>query len=162
MKTTIGVFDSLPEAMEAKRLLEEDKFSKHQISVLESHEKLGQIVRYKFSGTLSWSGIIVCMTIGITLGALSGENMITIPFFNYFGDAGWLIGAIAGANVGLISGGFVTFLIMIIMNNYRVNVYKAHLLKGRFLLIVHGNRFQVQLAEKIIRKHGKQHSINQF
>ena len=56
-KTTISVYDTLDQAKEAMDLLEKNLIPVKQLSIMESHENLRQIVRYQFSGTLSWIGL---------------------------------------------------------------------------------------------------------
>lgn len=161
-KTTIGVYDSLDEAREALHLLEKNLIPTKQLAIVESHENLGNIVRYKFSGTFSWIGFIASISIGLVLGILSGENIITIPLFRYFKDGGWILGAIAGANIGLIFGTILTFIITLGLSKIRFENFKSHIMKGRYLLVAHGNRIETQLAEDIIREHGKQFSVDQI
>lgn len=159
-KTTISVYDTLDQAKEAMDLLEKNLIPVKQLSIMESHENLRQIVRYQFSGTLSWIGLLTSLVTGVVLGILLGTNVITVSWLHDFADMGWLKGAIAGANVGLIVGGVITFLALIGLSQVRHSNFKAHLMKGRYLLIVKGNRLEAQLAEEIIREHGKQFSVD--
>lgn len=161
-KTTIGVYDTLEEAQEALALLEKNLIPKNQLTILESHENLQQVIRYQFSGTLSWIGLIVCIFIGVILGILSGENQIWLPIMHHLRGGGWLLGAIAGANMGLIAGGIITFIVTYSLSKVRFANFKAHLLKGRYLLVVKGNRIEAKLAEEIIDEHGKHYSVDRI
>jgi membrane protein DedA with SNARE-associated domain len=90
----------------------------------------------------------------IVLGLLAGIGTFAIPGFGFLYGAGALVGAIAGFDIGLVSGGLVTLLTTLGINKDKVVRCKEHLEEGKFLLVINGPAEEIEKAKEILHIHG--------
>lgn len=157
MKATIGVYHSHNEAIEAIRELKSAGYTDKQLSLIGKAESINDEVIFKNSKLMNIAGTEVGITtvVGSALGVLTGVGLFAIPGVGFLFGAGALVGAIAGFDFGLISGGIISGLTMAGMGDIDKEEYETHLKEGRFLVIAQGNEEEVHRAKDILHSHGK-------
>ncbi len=91
---------------------------------------------------------------GTIVGLLTGIGAFAIPGFGFLYGAGALIGAFAGFDLGLVSGGIISLLATAGIKKERVIKCNEHLNEGRFLVIINGPLDEIEKAEHILHTEG--------
>lgn len=155
MKTTIGVFDTKEEILDAIKELKANHFPAKKISVLgrvtieDADLQQDQNLTAKAGKRVGLSALI-----GSTVGILSGVGVFAIPGLGFIFGAGALMGAIAGFDIGLIGGGLVSGLSLMNIHGDIAEQYEDHIKDGKFLLIVQGTEEEVKKAHDILDAQG--------
>jgi len=155
MKTTIGVYSTHEQAIEAVKELKAAGFPIKHVSIIGHHketlqeqqEESNQITRK------AGKGVGIGALVGSTVGVLTGVGVFAVPGLGFLFGAGALVGAIAGLDLGLIGGGVASALSIGLSKDHH-DIYNKHLEEGKFLLIVQGPEKDVHRAKEILDKHG--------
>src|SRR5438045_2166861 len=105
MTTTVGVYETHEQAMDAIKILKDNGIPTTQLSIIgkaevtHEHENLGELE------TKAGKGVGAGILVGSTIGVLTGVGVFAIPGLGFLFGAGALVGAIAGLDFGLIGGG---------------------------------------------------------
>ena len=156
MKTTVGVYDTKDEIIDAISTLKENGFPPKQISVLgqvsieDSDIQADEKLINKAGKRVGISALF-----GSTIGILSGVGVFTIPGLGFIFGAGALMGAIAGSDIGLIGGGLISGLSLANIHGDIAEKYEDKIREGKFLLIAQGSEDELKKAHDVIDKHGK-------
>ena len=154
MTSTIGVYETHEQAVAAIQELKNANFPVNNISVLgqaevqHPHENFGPLE------TTASKGVGIGILAGSTLGLLTGVGVFAIPGLGFLFGAGALVGAIAGLDFGLIGGGLFSVL-SLGLNKEHHEKYEQHVREGKFLLVVHGEKAEVDQANKILHEHAQ-------
>lgn len=161
MKTTVGVYDTKDEIVDAINMLKENGFPSKKMSVLgrvtiedadlQADEKL-----FDKAG----KRVGISALVGSTIGILSGVGIFAIPGLGFIFGAGALVGAIAGFDLGLIGGGLISGLSLANVHGDIAEKYEDKIREGKFLLIVQGSEEELKKALEVIHKHGKHLDVN--
>lgn len=155
MKTSIAVFDSHKEAVESLIKLREHHYPMKHVSLVGKAEITEDRIHVRSNDALMAAPVVGGTVLGTTLGVLSGISLFAVPGFGFLLGAGAIVGALAGFNIGLITGGVGSLLMQMgIEKDYAVK-YHEMINDGKFLLFVDGTQEQVEQARKFI---GEQHS----
>ncbi|MFA7274575.1 MAG: hypothetical protein WC044_11950 [Crocinitomicaceae bacterium] len=91
---------------------------------------------------------------GLVLGLLAGLSVLAIPGFGFLYGAGAVVGAFAGFDIGMITGGIGTLLATAGLKEDVVDRLTAHLEEGYYLILVKGSLEEVKRAEKLLHTEG--------
>ncbi|MDB5282560.1 MAG: hypothetical protein JWO06_1635 [Bacteroidota bacterium] len=152
MKTTIGVYDTHEEALDAIRELKETGFPADKISLLGKAEMIKNHIHINPRQAVEGAEISVGVVAGSVLGVLTGVGIFAIPGLGFLFGAGALVGAFAGLEFGVLGGGVVAILTGILeIDHSDASKYEAELNEGKFLVIVQGNEDQVKHAKQALQ-----------
>jgi uncharacterized membrane protein len=155
MKTSIAIFDSHQHAVESLIKLKEHQFPMKHVSLVGKAEITEDKIHVRSNNALMAAPVVGGTVVGTTLGLLSGISLFAVPGFGFLLGAGAIVGALAGFNIGLVTGGIGSLMMQMgIDKDYAVK-YHEMIEDGKFLLFIDGTQEQVEQARKII---GEQHS----
>ncbi len=155
MKSTIGIYDSHEEALEAVKALKKAGYPVNQLSIVGKAELVEDHLHVKSNAPLKMAGISIGMVIGPILGVLTGVGVFAIPGFGFLYGVGGLIGAIAGLDLGVLGGGIISILTMLGVKEDEVVTYQEHLNKGHFMVIARGELDEISSAREVLHTHGQ-------
>lgn len=156
MNSTIGVYKTHDDAIEALRELKNAGYNTKHVSLIGKAEKSGQGELINIAGTEVGIGALA----GSAIGILTGVGLFAIPGLGFLFGAGALVGAIAGFDFGLLGGGIVSALTLSGLHKEIGEEYDVAIKQGRFLLIAQGNDEEVEKAKTILETHGKHTALN--
>jgi uncharacterized membrane protein len=159
MKSKIAVYDSREEAIKALELLNDQGFPMKKVSLLGKADVVDDHIHVKSIDKIKNAPVLLGVGAGTTLGLLAGLGAFTIPGFGFLYGAGAIIGALAGFDLGLVSGGLVTLLTELGIHKDHVVKVNEHLDSGRFVVIVQGSEEDVERAASILNKYNKHHEL---
>ncbi len=162
MEQQVAVFNSHKEAIEAVKILKQHNFPMKHVSLIgkagivdnehvhlidEEDEHLDETD--KATNVPAYVGVGA----GTLLGLLTGLGVFAIPGFGMLYGAGALIGAIAGADVGMIGGGFTSVIAKLFTDKKHVENIKDHIEAGKFVVVVSGDKEEIAEAKNILESH---------
>ncbi|HSD13728.1 MAG TPA: hypothetical protein VLB74_03695 [Flavobacterium sp.] len=154
MKSKIAIYDTHKEAVDAIKVLNDQEFPMSNVSLLGKAEIIDDHIHMSSVDTLQKAPAVIGMGAGTVIGLLSGIGVFTIPGFGFLYGAGALIGAIAGFDLGIITGGLISFFSLLGIKEDEVLKYEEHLNEGKFMVIVNGTLEEIELAEHILHTEG--------
>jgi hypothetical protein len=154
MKSQVAVYGSHEKALQAIKVLEQADFPLKQVSLVGKAELVYDNVHVKSYEPVKNAPVVIGAIIGPMLGVMTGVGIFTIPGFGLLYGAGAIIGAIAGFDLGLVSGGLITLLVTLGIKKESVVQYEEHLHGGKFLVIVQGSEEEIKQAEHILHTEG--------
>jgi hypothetical protein len=154
MKSHVAIYKTHDEAISAIKLLSDKNFPMEHVSLIGKADIIDDHIEVKSLEKIKLAPLFVCLTSGIVLGILSGLQIIKIPRLDFMHDAGIITSAFLGFNFGLITGGFSTIIISILVSKDKVLKYKEHLVGKKFLVIVNGALNEIERAEHILHTEG--------
>ncbi len=156
MKSTIGVYKTHDDAINALKELKNAGFNTKHVSLIGKAEQKEDTDLLTVAGTEVGIGALT----GTTIGLLTGVGLFAIPGLGFLFGAGALVGAIAGFDFGLLGGGVVSALTLSNLHKQVGDEYDTAIKEGRFLLIVQGSDDEVAQAEHILETHGTHTRLN--
>lgn len=154
MKSKIAVYETHEEAIDAIKVLNDQDFPMSNVSLLGTAEIVEDHIHVRSTDTFKKAPAVIGMGAGTVIGLLSGIGVFTIPGFGFLYGAGALIGAIAGFDLGIVTGGLVSFLSLVGVKDDVVVKCEEHLKEGRFMVVVNGSIEEVEKAEHILHTEG--------
>ena len=154
MKSKIAVYETHEEAVDAIKVLNDQDFPMSNVSLLGTAEIVEDHIHVRSTDTITKAPAVIGMGAGTVIGLLSGIGIFTIPGFGFLYGAGALIGAIAGFDLGIITGGLISFLSLLGVKDDVVVKCEEHLKEGRFMVVVNGTIEEVEKAEHILHTEG--------
>jgi uncharacterized membrane protein len=151
MTTTIGVFDSHEKALKALKMLEHEGIPLKKISLLGKAEIVDDEVKIQHHDPLVKAPVGIGVAAGLTVGLLTGVGIFVVPGLGFLYGAGALVGALAGMDFGLITGGLVSVFATLGVKHEDALMYHEHLKEGKFLLTVNGTEEEVAEAKEILQ-----------
>lgn len=149
MKKSISVFDSHDQAVRALEELRESGIDMSKVSLVGHAEVVDDHVHVKSNKALVAAPVAVGSVLGTTLGVLTGVGLFAIPGLGILFGAGAIVGALAGFQVGVVTGGLTTILVDLGVKEDHIE-YEQHLKQGRFLLFYDGSDDELDHLERII------------
>lgn len=149
MKKSISIFDSHDQAVKALEELRESGVNMSKISLVGQAEVVDDHVHVKSNKALVAAPVAVGSVLGTTLGVLTGVGLFAIPGLGILFGAGAIVGALAGFQVGVVTGGLTTILVDLGVKEDHIE-YEQHLKEGRFLLFYDGSDEEIDHVERII------------
>lgn len=149
MKKSISIFDSHDQAVKALEELRQSGVNMSKVSLVGHAEVVDDHVHVKSNKALVAAPVAVGSVLGTTLGVLTGVGLFAIPGLGILFGAGAIVGALAGFQVGVVTGGLTTILVDLGVKEDHVE-YEQHLKQGRFLLFYDGSDEEIDHLERII------------
>src|ERR1043165_8302231 len=151
MNTVIGIYDDHELAVDAVRQLKGSGFPLGLVTIMGKarEEVIDEQMHIMEKSPINVVGVGTGTAIGAALGILTGVGIFAIPGLGFLYGAGALVGAIAGIDFGLISGGIISALTLPGMKTEAAKKYETELEEGKTLVIVHGDAEHVHRASDI-------------
>jgi hypothetical protein len=160
----VGVFNSHLDLVEALKEFKRNDFPMGHVGVVGKGEAIGDI-----DSVHTWQETVdKGAFIGSSVGLLAGIGMVTIPGLGliYLGGIflAPIIGGLSGATMGALGGTLVGTLLGAQYGtegkiegheDYYEDTkkYKEYIEQGKFLLLVHGPKTEVEKAQMILKEH---------
>lgn len=154
MKSKIAIYNTHEEAVEAVKVLNDQKFPMSNVSLLGTAEVIEDHIHVRSIDAIKKAPAIIGMGAGTVIGLLSGIGVFTIPGFGFLYGAGALVGAIAGFDLGIVTGGLISFLSFIGIKEDNIVRCEEHLKEGKFVVVVNGSLEEIEQAEHILHTEG--------
>ena len=153
-KTTVGVYNTYRDAVNAIVALEKGGMPLKNISFISTAAIVGDHLQTYSMDNIKNAPVAIGAVLGSVLGVLTGVSIVAFPGFGFLYGAGAVIGAVAGFDIGIVSGGIGTLLMTFGIGKDRIVTYKKHLKEGKYLVFLQGNTETVHKARKIAHKVG--------
>jgi hypothetical protein len=154
MKSTVAIYNSQLNALNAVEVLKNKNYPVNQISVL-GQVKNDNDVQIRSIQPAHAPGAGFGVVIDSTLAMLSGARILCVQGLGFIFCAGVITSSVGGFYLGLTGMGIVTILSTIGIKNKRANSYSMYLKKGKFLVIAQGNKKEIEKAKNILNDCGK-------
>jgi uncharacterized membrane protein len=155
MKAAIGVYDSHDKALEAVKQLQSAGYDSSKLSVIGQATSIDDHLHViSSSQNVERAEISVGAIAGSVIGVLAGVGLFAIPGLGFLYGAGALVGAFAGLDIGIISGGLAAVLTQMGMDKTKAHEYEKHLKEGKFMVVAQGEPDELEHAEKTLGDHG--------
>ena len=156
MSTLVCVYDSHRAAINAARELKDAGVPVNKVSVIGTADKLEEAiddVRDTNEETVTkkvGTTVGIGAGMGAAVGVLTGIGIFAIPGLGLLYGAGALVGALAGANFGMIGGGAVSALQIAGMKDEDVQRYESHIRDGKYLLFIQADGDEAKHAREVV------------
>lgn len=154
MKAKVAVYDSHKKAVDAVKKMVDSGFDANRISLLNKADNQEDHLSLKSIEEEKNMPLFVGIGAGTLVGLLTGLGVFAIPGFGFLYGAGAIIGAFAGLDAGIISGGLLSVLTKIGIKNDTVIKHEKHLHDGKTLVIYRGTEEELENAEKVLHTEG--------
>jgi uncharacterized membrane protein len=156
MNATIGIYDNHDLAIGAVEKLKNRGYQVSHLSIVGKAET--EVIDDKMhiapKTSVKTAGLGVGTVLGTTLGILTGVGIFAIPGVGFLYGAGALVGAIAGFDFGLMGGGIASALATVGVKDVVEKKYHDALAAGKYLVIAHGSKEDVDKANALLQQHG--------
>jgi hypothetical protein len=154
--STVGVYETLAQAEEAVRKLDQGRFPITQVSVIAQNLETDKEVHgFITAGDVARQGAGTGAWFGGIFGLLMGGAFLFVPGFGPVVVAGSLaammLGGVEGAAFGAAGGGVLGALVGWGVSKEHVVKYEDHVKGGKYLVVAHGNAEEVSRAHDILR-----------
>ncbi|MEW5674802.1 hypothetical protein ABGT15_00630 [Flavobacterium enshiense] len=140
--------------MDAIKVLNDHDFPMKNVSLIGTAEVIDDHIHVRTSDVVQKAPAVIGMGAGTVIGLLSGIGVFAIPGFGFLYGAGALVGAIAGFDLGIVTGGLISFFSYLGIKEDEVVQYEEHLKEGKFIVVVNGSLEEVERAEHILHTEG--------
>ncbi len=154
IRTTVGVYQSHDEAINAIVALEKAGIPVENISFLSTAVIVADDLHVHSTKNVKNAPVAIGAVLGPLLGVLAGASIWAVPGLGFVYGAGAIVGALAGFDIGLVSGGIATILLNIGIKKDKIVSYHKHLKEGKYLVILNSNKATAEKAKKIAHKVG--------
>jgi uncharacterized membrane protein len=154
METAIGVYESHEKAVIALRQLQESGYPVGQLSILAKAGLVDNHIHIKTGDAAEKAEVSIGVVAGTILGVLTGVGIFAIPGLGFLFGAGALVGAFAGLDVGIMTGGLAAIFTRMGVDAKNATQYEKHLNDGNFVLFAQGDLEQIKEARKVIQMEG--------
>lgn len=144
----LSLYNDRSSAVEAVNLLKDTGFNEKHISLMD-HADVGDEVQVQDSN-------MAAKRVGISalLGIIAGLVLSALPETGILYGIGIVAGAIAGFDIGIITGTIISVLAIKHMGKEIADRYAVELEHGKTLLAFSGHKKEVLSAQKVLEKHG--------
>ena len=155
-ESTVGVYETLAQAEEAVRTLDQGRFPIKQVSlVTQNLETEKEVHGFITAGDVAMQGAGTGAWFGGLFGLLMGGAFLMVPGVGPLVVAGSLaaalLGAVHGAAFGAVGGGLLGALVGWGVSQDQVIKYEDHVKGGKILLVAHGSAEEVARAQNILQ-----------
>ena len=153
MKSTVAIFDSHWNALNAVAMLKNRSYPIDQVSLMGQARNVENYLNIKSVEPIKSGTTSVSTVIASTLGLIPGVSIFAIPGYGFVFGAGPVKKKLASFITGPDKGnGIESLLTKIGIENDKINEYKEYLETGKYLVIAHGNEAEVEKAQFILIK----------
>ena len=150
MAVEVAVFSSHQKAVDALKALKEAGIPLKDISLLSKPNENNEDLTLENLTEPENVPLLVGAGAGTLVGLLTGLGAFAIPGFGFLYGAGAIIGAIAGFDLGVLTGGVVTLLATAGMDEDTAKKAEEHLHAGKFLIVVKGPMDEIKKAKDVL------------
>jgi len=154
MKSTIGIYETHTQAMQALEALNAAHFSLKNISLVGNAELVNDHLHVK-TNYLKEIGASIGVVTGTVLGVLTGIGVFVVPGFGFLYGAGAIVGAAAGLDFGIIGGGLLAILAIYGVEKEQSIAYDEHLKEGKWMVVAQGDDAQLNKAMDILQANSR-------
>lgn len=154
MKLQVAIYENHELAIKALERLKEADFPMEKTSLIGQAEIVDDHVHVKSLDDVRIKATGLGVVATSTLGLLTGLGIFAVPGLGFLYGAGALVGAIAGAEIGLVGSGLLSILTTIGFHSDHIVKYEQHIKEGRFLVIVNGTLEEIERAEHVLHTEG--------
>ncbi len=132
MNTTIGIYKNHELAVAAVQKLKDSGFPLDLLTIMgkEESEVVDRDMHLSPKNPINTVGIATGTAIGAALGILTGVGLFAIPGVGFLYGAGALVGAIGGADFGILGGGLASVLATIGIKDENAKKYEQAFYTG--------------------------------
>ncbi len=155
-QSTIGLYNTMSEAEEAIKSLDQGGFPIKQISIVTQNLESEKAVHgYVTAGDVAQTGAGTGAWVGGLFGLLVGAAFIWVPGFGPLFVAGsfaaLLLSSMEGVAAGAVGGGVLGALVGWGVSKKHILKYEEQLKAGKYLLIAQGSAEEVARAQNILK-----------
>lgn len=154
MKSTIGIYETHTQAMQALEALNAAHFPLKNISLVGNAELVNDHLHVK-TNYLKEIGASIGVVTGTVLGVLTGIGVFVVPGFGFLYGAGAIVGAAAGLDFGIIGGGLLAILAIYGVEKEQSIAYDEHLKEGKWMVVAQGDDAQLNKAMDILQANSR-------
>jgi uncharacterized membrane protein len=154
MKSQVAIYENHELAIKALERLKDADFPMEKTSLIGQAEIVDDHVHVKSLDDMRVKATGLGVVATSTLGLLTGLGIFAVPGLGFLYGAGALVGAIAGAEIGVVGSALFSILTTIGFHSDYIVKYEQHIKEGRFLVIVNGTLEEVERAENILHTEG--------
>jgi len=154
MKSQVAIYENHELAIKALERLKDAEFPMEKTSLIGQAEIVDDHVHVKSLDDMRVKATGLGVVATSTLGLLTGIGIFAVPGLGFLYGAGALVGAIAGAEIGLVGSGLLSILTTIGFHSDYIVKYEQHIKEGRFLVIVNGTLEEIERAEHVLHTEG--------
>ena len=154
MKSQVAIYENHELAIKALERLKEADFPMEKTSLIGQAEIIDDHVHVKSLDDVRIKATGIGLVGASTLGLLTGLGIFAVPGLGFLYGAGALVGAIAGAEIGVVGSALFSILTTIGFHSDNIVKYEQHIKEGRFLVVVNGTLEEVERAEHILHTEG--------
>ncbi|KGO89811.1 hypothetical protein [Flavobacterium suncheonense] len=154
MKSKIAIYETHKEAVDAIKTLHDHGFPMKNVSLIGTAEVIDDHIHVRTSDVVQKAPAVIGIGAGTVIGLLSGIGVFTIPGFGFLYGAGALVGAVAGFDLGIVTGGLISFFAYLGIKEDEVVKYEEHLKEGKFMVVLNGSMEEIEQAEHILHTEG--------
>ena len=154
MKSQVAIYENHELAIKALERLKDAEFPMEKTSLIGQAEIVDDHVHVKSLDDMRVKATGLGVVATSTLGLLTGLGIFAVPGLGFLYGAGALVGAIAGAEIGLVGSGLLSILTTIGFHSDYIVKYEQHIKEGRFLVIVNGTLEEIERAEHVLHTEG--------
>jgi hypothetical protein len=162
MKSIVGIYDTNEKAVAAIKNLMASGFPMKEVSMIGASESGDENLKTEEGKKIAveMAPAEIGVALGTVAGILTGVGVFAIPGLGLLYGAGALIGAIAGFDAGLITGGLISVLSIIGVENDKSGNYEKYIKDGKSLVVVQGDENDIDRAKNILHVHGTHTELN--
>jgi hypothetical protein len=155
LNATVGVYDGHDAAVKAVKELNKGGFPMKKVSIIGKElEKVEDVQGYYTWKDPAKTGAGIGAFWGSIFGLLVGVGFVVVPGIGGVFIAGSLaavvLGGLEGAAVGSVGGGLFGALLGLGIGKEKVLKYQQNLEAGKYLVVSHGNKEEVDKAREIL------------
>ena len=126
----VGVYESHEKAVAALQDLQKSGYPVNQLSVIGKADLVDNHIHVKTNDNVEKAEVVGVVG-GAVLGMLAGVGIFAIPGLGFLYGAGALVGAMMGAEGGIIAGGLAAIFTSLGVNEAVALKYEKHLNEGK-------------------------------
>lgn len=154
MKSQVAIYETHGMAINALERLKDEGFPMEKASLIGQAEIVDDHVHVKSLDDVRVKATALGVVGASTLGLLTGLGIFAVPGLGFLYGAGALVGAIAGAEIGVVGSGLFSILTTIGFHSDHIVKYEQHINEGRFLVVINGTVEEIERAEHILHTEG--------
>ena len=153
LNTIVGVYDTYDKALIALDALKTAGLPVKNMSFISKADIIESKLYTSSNDNIKNAPVEIGVVLGPILGTLAGLSIIAIPGLGFIYGAGAVVGAFAGFDIGLVSGG-ITSLLMTLGIKDKSSSYHKHLEEGKYIVTIHGDEIIAEKAKVILETIG--------
>ena len=155
-QSSVGVYETMEQAEEAVRKLDQGSFPIKQVSIVAANLQTEKEVRgFISAGDFAKGGAGTGAWVGGFFGLMMGGAFLFVPGFGplmVIGSlASVLLGTAEGAGLGAAGGGLLGALAGWGISKQHILKYEDHVKGGKYLVVAHGSAEEVARAQTILQ-----------